>query len=73
MDEPTELAPTGQALCRTPLDYSEPPQERWISGCTVCDRVLPGMPRPQGGRSIQNWLLPLVLVVVMILMWRAIG
>ena len=29
----------GQTLCQTMIDYSRPPEERAISGCSVCDIV----------------------------------
>ena len=64
----------GQALCHTPLDYSQPAQQRWISGCTVCDRVVVGLPGPRSARSAGGWLLPAAAgLVVALLLWRLLG
>jgi hypothetical protein len=34
------LGPDGLALCKTQLDNSRPPENRAVSGCSVCDILL---------------------------------
>jgi hypothetical protein len=34
------LGPDGLALCRTQLDNARPPEDRAVSGCSVCDILL---------------------------------
>lgn len=44
----------GQTLCRTMIDYSRPPDDAWISGCSVCDivwRDVDSRERPGGNRA----------------------
>jgi hypothetical protein len=34
------LGPDGLALCKTPIDNARPPEQRAVSGCSVCDILL---------------------------------
>jgi len=62
----------GQTLCRTMIDYSRAPEQRWISGCEVCDVVRTGTPAA-GGRSGRGLLLALALVALFsVLLWAAL-
>jgi hypothetical protein len=45
------LGPDGQALCRTQIDNSREPVERWVSGCAVCDIKLRDQAVLQGFRQ----------------------
>jgi hypothetical protein len=66
------LGPDGLALCRTQIDNSRPPEERVVSGCSVCDIVLRGtiLNRPGMAPSAGRWLLPVAFAgLAMLLLW----
>ena len=63
----------GQTLCRTMIDYSRPPEQRWISGCEVCDIVRTGTPAAGGG-SGRGLVLALALrVLFSVLLFAALS
>ena len=54
----------GQTLCRTMIDYSRPPEEAWISGCSVCDIVWRNVDSPDSPATNRTLVIALVVVFV---------
>jgi hypothetical protein len=65
------LGPDGLTLCHTLIDNSRPPEERVISGCSVCDIVLRGtILNRRGPVPAGRWLLPVAFAgLAMLMLW----
>jgi hypothetical protein len=69
------LGPDGLALCRTQIDNSRPPEQRVISGCSVCDIALRDRSLRQHRASTgQRPIIPIVLAVLvgLLLLWAVL-
>ena len=58
----------GQTLCRTMIDYSRPPEDAWISGCSVCDIVARDVDSPESPANNRTLVIAVVVVVALALL-----
>lgn len=61
----------GQTLCRTMLDYSRPPEDRFLSGCEVCDIVRLDVDAADRGGSNRGLVIALVIALLIGVLWAA--
>jgi hypothetical protein len=58
----------GQTMCRTMIDYSRPPEDAWISGCSVCDIVWRDVDSPDSPATSRTLVVGILVVGVLALL-----